>query len=282
MDVDMERLAAAAKDAIKVMKSKPIRDVVTHSAEHALARAMLTQLITNMIVQVEVEDLVATQLPYGARPEHGCLKNLKAGERLGQGFYGQVFQLSNNRAVKVIRLSGGRGRSAREAFETELGMMRRAADIGVSPKVHDGYVCCSKFETCYGIIIMDAVKGVLLRDWIKQKHKASVVDAVRAALRIAIDKLHKNGIYHNDMHAGNIIIGRGRAVSIIDYGFATSGPHCEVRPGKKHVDFDVLSDIDRIQGSTDYTRNRWLNDDAVIDAVVKRLLESGVVKINAA
>lgn len=284
MEVNLEALAEAVKDIIRGMKGPPPKR--KQQPQHddtevrAVMKGMLSDFITDMVVQVEVEELVKTHLPHGARPEAACIAGMRVGQRLGSGAYGAVFDVGKGRVTKLIQLfqPRGRNRGAREVFDSEVDMMKRAARLGVGPAVHDSYACCSKFGACYGVIVMDRVKGVTLREWLNGQRTPKQIETVREALLGAIEKLHKGGVYHNDLHPGNIIVVNNKEIRIIDYGMARdNGARRPQVPnkGRQHRDFAVLSDM-RARGSTVIGRRP---DDAVIVlAVVDELMRKGVVR----
>lgn len=284
MEVNLEALAEAVKDIIRGMKGRPNRKQQQQQPPddtevRAVLKGMLSEFIMDMVVQVEVEELVKTHLPHGSRPETACIAGMRAMQRLGSGAYGTVFDVGKGRVAKLIQLfqPRGRNRSAREVFDSEVDMMKRAARLGVGPPLHDSYACCSKFGVCYGIIVMDRVKGVTLREWLNsQNHTPAQIEKVRAALLSAIEKLHKGGVYHNDLHPGNVIVVNNKDVRIIDYGMARdNGARRPNNKGRQHRDFAVLSDM-RARRST--VIGRRPDDTVLVLSVVDELLRKGLVK----
>jgi len=278
MEVNLEALAEAVKGIIRGMKGRP-KQPPDDTEVRAVLKGMLSDFIMDMVVQVEVEDLVRTQLPHGSRPEAACIAGMRAMQRLGSGAYGTVFDVGKGRVAKVIQMfqPRGRNRTARELFDSEVDMMKRAARLGVGPSLHDSYACCSKFGACYGIIVMDRVKGVTLREWLNSRnHTPTQLERIRDALQHAIEKLHKGGVYHNDLHPGNVIVVNNRDIRIIDYGMArdNGARRPNNNKGRQHRDFAVLSDM-RARRTTVVGRRP---DDAVLVlAVVDELMRKGVV-----
>lgn len=193
---------------------------------------------------------------------------------LGRGAFGEVYE-AGGRAVKVVSLAESRwGRtclaSSLRDWRKEVRMARTCGALGVSPVVHDAFLCTHAHQV-YGVMVMDLVRpAVTLQDWRANASAADVATADRLlAERLAA--LHGAGIAHGDLHAGNVVVvpeapqqpsrptasgrgrgrergrGRGRAVQaptpapryegvrdvlIVDFGFART--------------FKDLQDADRI------------------------------------
>jgi predicted Ser/Thr protein kinase len=259
---------------------------------HQVARLLVAALVRQRYVRAVIGNLNRHVLPFGVEPEApgGCLPaKLVVSGPLGEGAFGRVFAATGNRAVKVVKLGEQRWRTVsdvRAAFLNEVAMHRVAAAAGVAPRLHDGYACCSRFGECYGLLVMDRVRGVALHDWLrKPKLSLAARQAVAAALEAAVRKLHARGVYHNDLHPGNVMVtGGGKGVVIVDFGLAggKGGRGRRRRPAggdKRHDDFDVVDDVLRGKGDLGGWRESSPELDRIIDAVTAALLGSGAVQL---
>lgn len=169
----------------------------------------------------------------------GLTMTMKFKNPVGQGAFGKVFHVSipdtqrksgqRDVAVKMQEFVTYQWRPlarALQGWRREVTFATRAATLCVGPKVHDAFVCTRSGST-YGVIVMDMVSGVSLASWRQQR--AAFPKDVEAAEVIAKEKasrLHAAGMFHGDMHAGNVVVvpvkGKGRGVEdvwIVDYGF---------------------------------------------------------------
>jgi hypothetical protein len=166
-------------------------------------------------------------------------------EMLGSGHFGSVvkIQLPKNktkkasgrneeredRAVKIVKLSSTSW--FKQSFEhnfnawhTEVMHACTASDLNVGPHIYNAFVCKQPGES-YGFMVMDVVKGVTLATWRKEQKPKDVENANKIAMQ-KIKKLHSVGIFHGDLHAGNILVvpnpkdpNTVNDVLIVDYGF---------------------------------------------------------------
>lgn len=153
----------------------------------------------------------------------------------GQGAFGKVYRLDRNRAAKLVRIEGS-------GFEREAELTRLASEIGVGPKVYDVFSCCgSENGVCYAIIIMDAL-DMTLTDWLRSP--AAFTLAARERMRDAVDaklrKMHRAGLFHNDLHTDNVMVTKDGVPFIIDFGLAREG--AEESHNDRHVLREIVGD----------------------------------------
>lgn len=316
MQVDLTKLIPAIRAAIEQINAEPdghvrrrgrgeregMRVMASSSLEYDVVVNMLRPLVTSIATQVNLHELVRVTLPHGQRPEQGCLikllrKKATALQPLGSGAFGTVLQLDAKRAVKILRLERG-AMSVRERFEHEVDMTKRAAETGVGPRVHDSFACCSVAGDCWGIIVMENVRGMLLRDLVRQRDGkqlkgTTTIASIHASLRRAIETLHAHRIYHNDLHPGNVIVTRGAhpQVRIIDYALSTTDPkerwpqpagrtrRAPGGAGAQHDDFRILDQMHR--GDTGGTRWHGNSKAELVRKVIDKLVASGDLTIGA-
>jgi predicted Ser/Thr protein kinase len=97
----------------------------------------------------------------------------------------------------------------------EIMAQKKAGELGIAPKV----LTWSRDGNSF---IMEYIDGYHpdFRQYSRAENKL-VLDNVEEM----IQRLHENGIYHNDLHVGNIILdNKTNRVYILDYGKATTSP----------------------------------------------------------
>lgn len=127
------------------------------------------------------------------------------GQKIGQGGQGAVYKHGSNRVVKVSNISN----RAIQEYE----MAKVAGNLNIGPKVYGSNRNATKFW-----YFMNYVNGTPLKN-IKNK------SCYKKHVYYVVDKLHKAGIAHLDLHEDNIMIGMNGKVYIIDYGSARRTPN---------------------------------------------------------
>ena len=132
-------------------------------------------------------------------------------ELLSQGANGYVYQ-ANNKIVKV----GKRATNySRNSSRREYGIMKNLYNRGVNfiPRVY-------KYFEPHGIPMysMNMVGKQSLYEWFGTKPSLKSIESVYKTLVGYIYILRRFGINHGDLHPGNIRIGPGLKVTLIDFG----------------------------------------------------------------
>lgn len=127
-------------------------------------------------------------------------------EFLGKGVYGEVYLTPNGTAYKS---------ALKEPMnKNEVDIMNEAAKLGVAPKVEgvykdsDGNIKGVEMEFLSNHTPMDAIPESL---------SPKAVEAFSEKLAA----LHTNGIFHGDLHEGNVLIDKNGEAKIIDYGISS-------------------------------------------------------------
>jgi len=140
-------------------------------------------------------------------------------ERIGAGGMGEVYRARDTRlgrevAIKTLPHDRLTDESRRRQFIREA----RAA----SALNHPNIVTIHEIESIDGVdvIVMELVTGRTLGDAMRQRLK--VGDALRIAIQIAdaLARAHAAGIVHRDLKPGNVMIGAGGQVKLLDFGLA--------------------------------------------------------------
>jgi hypothetical protein len=146
-----------------------------------------------------------------------------------QGRYGTVseacFKSHCKYIIKSLPLATP---SQRHLFEKEVAISRAVGKAGIGPEVHDVFICMNT-----GFLVMDRWDGDY-RSFIK-KDNTYKEDDLRTIATL-IQKLHRLGVIHNDLHLGNILyktIKNKTIFGITDFGLSLRfTSHIEVLGGE--------------------------------------------------
>ena len=190
---------------------------------------------------------------------------------LGSGANGDVFAIDAARAVKLVVMHRKGDEDLQIAeFQREAEMSRAAARIGVGPAVLSTFVCMADLEgQLAGVIVMRRLKGKTLKDWADSKPSDARRRVMEGRIEALLAKMHGASIYHNDMHAGNVMVEKGDRPLIIDYGLASSSKDNDnfelKKRDKKHADFRV---VDFLRGNA-----QWWRESLEFKKFVERVLD---------
>jgi tRNA A-37 threonylcarbamoyl transferase component Bud32 len=134
-----------------------------------------------------------------------------------QGAYGsisEVCQRSNCKFVaKVVPIASP---EQKKAFVREARISKPLGDAGLAPKVHDIFTCLNA-----GFIVMETWEGSF-RGLLEKEKYPRKLDLEQ--IGVLIQKMHRLGVIHNDLHVGNILYTHKkgkRLFSITDFGLAS-------------------------------------------------------------
>lgn len=258
----------------------------------SVAISMLSSLVQYAMDHSPLESINKANIPFSGKPEVDCLlaKKLRVRKRLGSGSFGNVFMVNASTAVKVLRMhnhSPGLD-GQRMAFLEDVEMGRKAHKLGVGPKIIDAFVCSAHHNEHHGVIIMALVRGPDLSIWIKTATAAKAT-AMRAKVEALVQRMHRGALFHNDLHANNIIVTKNSVPMFVDFAFARDSPKQDQRwnlyraggKDQRHRDFDVLKGI-----TPGGNHHAWRDNESkhsagmIIRHVVLRALSSGVLAVH--
>ncbi len=143
---------------------------------------------------------------------------------LGAGAMGTVFRgwdprLERPVALKTVRLDimGEAGAKAlAEQLEREavtLAKLNHANIVTVFDAASDGH---------RGYLAMELVEGISLDRYLHQEGTLPIeqVVAVGVAIAQALGEAHRNGVVHQDIKPGNILLGKDGSIKVTDFGIA--------------------------------------------------------------
>ena len=188
---------------------------VMERAEASHTRAMLRGV---PVINVEKE-------PFGkmfSRCVH-ALANKKPNDddrvkRLGMGSFGTVVEhpTKKDRAIKILRFSGINGN-----IKMEAEIMKKASDIGVSPKFFGIWACYASGRPWVMIEMGKLTKT--FHAWSEGRDPAEI-ERMLSKIDKKLEKLHSVGIFHNDIHGDNVMIDDKEQPFVVDYGWSGMVP----------------------------------------------------------
>lgn len=130
-----------------------------------------------------------------------------------------------------------------DALENELAMHAKAKQI--LPNNVPGVVGIFQIDEKEWVYVQEAVMNALTINDYLVKHFEDM-DYLVDQIRTLIDTLNKNGLNHNDLHGGNIMVDNDKKVWIIDFGLSSLSTEPETileiaieRPKKKREIYEI-------------------------------------------
>jgi len=173
------------------------------------------------------------------------------GELLGQGVFGAVYKLPQNKVLKVINATtyvipeenkpdeyGG----GIDQIINEIRSMEKMNKVNppISPKIYDYWM--SNNNNSLQVYIVMEFKGQALWGWLEEKNR-SLTDKEEKIIEEKIKKMHNADVVHTDLHLNNILVEEVKGkidFFIADFGLSKT----------KQTLFDTIK-------KNDYTR--WKN-----------------------
>ena len=147
---------------------------------------------------------------------------------IGSGYYGTTYSCYKNSKKYASKLQKynyeyGTLETFINSIISEYNKLNKLNKTECSlfvPKVYDIiFIFNESSSIFYSMIIMEFIKGITLQKYIDQKGKLSITD--KNKLDSNLNKLHKFGIFHRDLHDENIMVvkkGKNYNFIFIDFG----------------------------------------------------------------
>jgi tRNA A-37 threonylcarbamoyl transferase component Bud32 len=139
-------------------------------------------------------------------------KPKRKGKLLGAGKNGRVFDLGNSVIKEKTKLGIAKSELRNLLGADEVGIQKRAAKIGVAPKI-------KKSGNRDSWIVMEKVRGETLSKKLPKSNER-VQKSIGVKTGKTFKKLHAKGIIHNDSHLENIYTTKRGKTVVIDYGLS--------------------------------------------------------------
>jgi predicted Ser/Thr protein kinase len=208
----------------------------------------------------------------GLKVENKCLLNgvdIKLHRKRGSGAYGTTFAACWRKNCNVVaKMVPVVTLMEQRAFQLEANIAIKAGEVGVGPKVFKAYMCIPPGEEqLMGVIMMESMKGDVESLVDKKAFNREDVEAVEAV----VTRMHQAGIWHSDLHRGNIMYTGDvpRTFRVIDFGMAwpLHGP-VPIRLQLTDQFCWMLGRHDLVKG-----KSRWFDEFISVDwmAMMKRI-----------
>ncbi len=157
-------------------------------------------------------------------------------EKIAEGGMARVYRgrdlvLKRTVAVKVLKDQMTGDAAFIRRFEREA----QAAAALSHPHIVNIYDVGEQDGTYF--MVMEYVEGNNLKDYIRQKGRLPVFEAVQIARQIAeaLDQAHAAGMVHRDIKPQNILFSRSGKVKVADFGIAIAGDGVTVTVGDEII-----------------------------------------------
>jgi len=142
---------------------------------------------------------------------------------LGAGAYGKVYKLNEKICVKIEKINIQYGYSNIERKNNELEISKICGLKNISPKVYFNEIIFNKYySSFYYYTYMKNINGITLEKYLEKKDSHKNINKIKKLLKNKINKIHKLGYLHYDIHPGNIMIelkdNSLKNLYIIDFG----------------------------------------------------------------
>lgn len=162
-----------------------------------------------------------------------CLeKTLKKGEKIGEGNNAEIIQLQEpfrSVCVKVIKKNP---MVLINTLDEEFKFQQEVNNLGI--KTPKNLLRVKNTKTGQEYLIMERIEGNSFKEILENPQfdfRDFNLEANFGKISSMIEVMHKNGIYHRDLHAGNIMYDTKNNIPvIIDFGHATKSYFSDPEP----------------------------------------------------
>ena len=213
MGRNIEKIGYSLKEQINFLEKK--YSILNNNNMKNLNNILLFQIINeylNNILNTPLEDLVK-YLKNNIPLKNNELHKYKTGEILGEGNFGVVYKLPENKVLKIINATNyilpkknkNEFKNTVDLIIDEINAMKILNKIKppISPKLYDYWM--SNNNNSLHIYILMEFKGKSLTNWLNEKQR-DLTSNEKKMIDKQIEKMHKADITHLDLHSDNILV----------------------------------------------------------------------------
>ena len=212
MGKNIEKIGYSLNDQINFLEMKyPMLNNDMENLNNILLFQIINEYLNN-ISNNSLEDLVK-YLKNNIPLKNNELCKYKTGEILGQGSFGVVYKLPENKVLKVINATNyvlpkkkqNEFKNTLDSIIDEINAMKILNKIKppISPKLYDYWM--SNNNNSLHIYILMEFKGKSLTNWLNEKQRG-LTNKEKKMIDKQIEKMHKADIAHIDLHLDNILV----------------------------------------------------------------------------
>lgn len=135
------------------------------------------------------------------------LEKYSIGFLLGEGAFGKVYSLPNNKVIKIINANmynipnNDIYAYPIDSIISEINIMNKLKKTDIGPKIFDYWM--SKNKNSLNIYIVMEYKGISLNEWLLNN---KLTETYKKKIKSKIKRLHEMDIIHADLHESNILV----------------------------------------------------------------------------
>lgn len=139
------------------------------------------------------------------------LEKYSKGHLIGEGSFGKVYSLPNNKVIKVINAnmynlpSNDMYRYEIDSIINEINIMNKIKKTNIGPKIFEYWM--SKEKNSLNIYIVMEHKGITLNEWLVHN---KLTETYKKKIKSKIKRLHEMDIIHSDLHESNILVQKNK------------------------------------------------------------------------
>lgn len=198
---------------------------------------------------------------------------IRVGKYLSKGKYGSVYDCTlygrNNLVIKIIPnvvWYTKKGKLLISEAQKEIILQKNLSSYKISPDILKSGIC-RKERIIF--IVMEKIVGKTFFNWYNDCKNKDKKDKMITKIKALIQKMNEHHIYHQDMHANNILIDKNNQPFIIDFGMAVFS----LDAPDKSIDIDDFEDTLSVEWPEVYAPNVERELEKILDILDRKKIK---------